>query len=322
MVNHADRHCEEQRDAAIQSSDTGAECGWLRIATLDRFAQLAMTIIFTAAMFFVPAAHAEENAKPQRIVSLNQCTDELVLRLADPQNIASVTWLSQDPDNANMAGAARKIPANHGTAEEAMAYRPDLVLVGAFTDPETRALLKRIGAPLARFDPPETLADVRRQILAFAARIGESERGEALVAQMDRDLERVSVDARRPKLKAIILRPNGFTVGAGSLVDEILAHAGLENLAAKLDIGSYEQVSLERVAMLDANVLIANSEVVGAPSLATDGLNHPVVKALVHKMRVVALPARLWTCPGPGLVEAVRRLTEATRDLRSATGAP
>ena len=73
--------------------------------------------------------------------------------------------------------------------------------------------------------------------------------------------------------------------------------------------------------MLDARVLIANSEVVGAPSLATEGLNHPVVKALAHKMRVVALPARLWTCPGPGLVEAVRRLAEATRDLRNATAA-
>ena len=253
MVNHADRHCEEQRDAAIQSRDAGAECGWLRIATLDRFAALAMTIILTAAMVFAAPAHAEENAKPQRIVSLNQCTDELALRLADPQNIASVTWLSQDPNNANMADAARKIPANHGTAEEAMAYRPDLVLVGAFTDPETRALLERIGAPIARTSiRRRRLADARRQILDFAARIGESERGEALVAQMDRDLERVSVDARRPKLKAIILRPNGFTVGAGSLVDEILAHAGLENLAARLDIGPYEQISLERVAMLDA----------------------------------------------------------------------
>ena len=261
-------------------------------------------------------------AKPRRIVSLNQCTDELALRLADPHNIASVTWLSQDPNNANMAEAAKKAPANHGTAEEAMAYRPDLVLVGAFTDPETRALLKRIGAPIARFDPPETLADARRQILDFAARIGESERGEALVAAIDRDLEAVSVDAQRPRLKTIILRPNGFTVGAGSLVDEILAHAGLDNLAARLDIGPYEQISLERVAMLDAKVLIANSEVVGAPSLATEGLNHPVVRALAHKMRVVALPARLWTCPGPGLVEAVRRLAEATRDLRNATAAP
>ena len=71
--------------------------------------------------------------RPARIVSLNMCTDELVLRLADPARIASVTWLSQDPRNANMAEAARRIPANHGLAEEALGFRPDLVVAGAYT---------------------------------------------------------------------------------------------------------------------------------------------------------------------------------------------
>ena len=72
------------------------------------------------------AIAAEPPAKPRRIVSLNMCTDELVLRLANPEAIASVTWLSQDPRNANMAEAARRIPANHGLVEQVLAFRPDL----------------------------------------------------------------------------------------------------------------------------------------------------------------------------------------------------
>jgi hypothetical protein len=48
------------------------------------------------------------------------CTDELLLRLADRDRIASVTWLSQDSRNANMAAAAAEIPANHGLAEEVL----------------------------------------------------------------------------------------------------------------------------------------------------------------------------------------------------------
>ncbi len=256
--------------------------------------------------------------KPHRIVSLNQCTDELALRLADPENIASLTWLSRDPGNANLAALARRFPVNHGTAEEAMGYRPDLVVVGAFTPVETRAMLREISAPVAEFDPPETLAAVRQQIVAFATRIGEPARGRALVSQMDRELDAVSVDPKLPRLEAIILRPNGFTIGPGSLVDELLAHAGLDNMAARLDIGPYEQIPLERLALLHADVLIANSEVVGAPSLATDGLSHPLIAALARKMKVAALPARLWTCPGPGLVDAVRQLVEATRGVRVA----
>ncbi len=113
-------------------------------------------------------------------------------------------------------------------------------------------------------------------------------------------------------MRAIILRPNGFTVGPGSLVDEILRRAGMTNLAATLDIGAYQQISLERLALLDADVLIVDSESVGAPSLATEALGHPIVAELSRSLKVVALPSRLWTCAGPALVDAIEMLVEAT----------
>ena len=279
-------------------------------------------ILALAGVGLSPAGATEAPVKPERIVSLNQCTDELALRLADPERIASVSWLSQDPLNANMAEAARRRPANRGGAEEAMGFHPDLVVVGSFTPRETRALLRRVGAPIVEFKPPETLAAVREEIRAFARTVGEPARGEALVAEMDRELDAVSVDPALPRLKTIILRPNGYTVGPGSLIDELLERAGLENMAARLDIGAYQQMSLERVALLEADVLIANAEDASAPSLATEGLKHPLVEALRHKLRVIALPARLITCPGPGLVEAVRRLVAATADLRAKVATP
>jgi len=257
------------------------------------------------------AAASPAPAKPHRIVSLNQCDDELALRLADRDAIASVTWLSQDPRNANLAAAAAGLPANHGFAEEALVYKPDLILAGPFTDPATVALLRRVGAPVAEFPVPETLDGVRREIRDVAAAIGEPRRGEALVADLDRRLAEASVHAGRPPLRAIILRPNGFTVGPGSLVDEILSLAGMTNLAARLDIGAYQQLPLERLAMLDADVAIVDSEGVAAPALATEALAHPVVAALARRMTVVSLPSRLWTCPGPALADAVRILAAA-----------
>ena len=266
-----------------------------------------------AALAGAGAAQAADAAgKPRRIVSINMCMDELVLRLADRDAIASVTWLSQDPRNANMADAARGLPANNGLAEEALTYHPDLVLAGPFTERSTVALLNEVGAPLVEFDVPETFDDVRRQIREVAAVLGETERGEALVAEIDRRLAGISLDPSRPPLRAIILRPNGFTVGPGSLVDEILRRAGMANLAAGLDIGAYQQIPLERLALLDADVLIVDSEIVGAPSLATEALDHPIVAELSHSMKVVSLPSRLWTCAGPALVDAIQRLVDAT----------
>lgn len=54
------------------------------------------------------AAAAASPAQPERIVSLNMCTDELVLRLADAGRIASVTWLSQDPGDLRYDGSTAR----------------------------------------------------------------------------------------------------------------------------------------------------------------------------------------------------------------------
>jgi len=261
-------------------------------------------------------------ARPHRIVSLNMCLDELVLRLADRSDIASVSWLSRDPLNANMATAAEQVPVNYGEAEEALFFRPDLVLVGPFTPPATHALLTRVGAPVLEYDVPETLAGVRKQILDVADRLGQRERGEQIVADMDARLARIAADPARPKLKTVVLRPNGYTVGKGSLVDELLGRAGLDNLAARLGVGAYGQISLERLALLDPDVVIVNAEAVGAPSLATETLNRPLIQRLARRARIVAVPARLWTCAGPGLIDAVEILVDATRGLREKLASP
>src|SRR5262249_11112717 len=60
---------------------------------------------------------ADSPRKPTRIVSTNLCTDELVLRLADLRNIASITWLSRGR-LSNVAALAEQVPVNHGLAEE------------------------------------------------------------------------------------------------------------------------------------------------------------------------------------------------------------
>lgn len=262
------------------------------------------------------AATSAAVARPQRIVSLNMCTDELVLRLADPERIASVTWLSQDPRNANMAEVARRIPANHGLVEQVLAMKPDLVIAGAYTTRATVGLLKRVGARPREFGVPRNLAEMRAQIREMAALLGEEARGEALVADIDTRLTALA-KRRRPKpLRAIVLRPNGFTVGRGSLVDEILTRAGLVNIAAELGIESYGQIPLETVALAGAEILVLNDTPDSAPSLAHEVLHHPVIARLSDRLRLVPLPSRLWTCAGPSVVDAIELLVAATEQPR------
>lgn len=268
----------------------------------------AALVVASLALAAAPAA----GAQPERIVSLNMCTDELVLRLADAGRIASVTWLSQDPRNANMAQVARRMRANHGLVEQVLALKPDLVLAGAYTTRATVGLLKRVGTVPREFGVPRNLGEMRAQIREMAALLGEPERGEALIASIDARLDALAT--RRPvrPLRAIVLRPNGFTVGRGSLVDEILTRAGLVNIAAELGIDSYGQIPLETVALSGAEVLVLNDTPDGPPSLAHEVLHHPVIGRLAGRLRLVALPSRLWTCAGPSVIDAIEHLVSAT----------
>ena len=121
---------------------TGQQCA--------RRARVALALLFTV-LFSIMISHAVANAqtRPQRIVSMNLCTDELLMRLVDPSRIASVTYLSQQSVNAPLGldSIASKLKINHGLAEEILMQKPDLVLApigGNFTmDPTDAAYAMR-----------------------------------------------------------------------------------------------------------------------------------------------------------------------------------
>ena len=71
-------------------------------------------------------------AAPQRIMSLNICTDQLLLALAPEKRIASLTFLAREKQPLRYWPQAARIPVNYGSAEDVLAVRPDLVLTGPF----------------------------------------------------------------------------------------------------------------------------------------------------------------------------------------------
>ncbi|WP_109071456.1 ABC transporter substrate-binding protein [Azospirillum sp. TSH58] len=257
------------------------------------------------------AAWEAPPAKPQRIVSLNLCADELLLRLVGPERLAAVTWLARDPRASTVAALAARVPINHGLAEEILPLDPDLIVAGRYTTRVAVGLLTRLDAPLLELDVPQSVAGVAEQIRGLARAVGEPERGEELVAAMRSRLDALPPAAPGPRPTAVVLRPNGFVAGSGSLVDELLTRAGLENLADRLPLGSQGALPLEAIILGGADVLIVDAAPDAPPSLAGALLHHPALKALGRTVRTVTLPSRLWTCPGPQIAEAAERLAAA-----------
>ncbi|AWJ92160.1 ABC transporter substrate-binding protein (plasmid) [Azospirillum baldaniorum] len=261
------------------------------------------------------APPAKPPSKPQRIVSLNLCADELLLRLVGPERLAAVTWLARDPRASTVAALALRVPVNHGTAEQILPLNPDLIVAGRYTTRVAVGLLTRLDAPLLELDVPQSVAGVAEQIRGLARAVGEPDRGEALVADLLSRLDALPAAAPGPRPTAVVLRPNGFVAGSGSLVDELLTRAGLENMADRLPLGSQGALPLEAIILGGADVLIVDAAPDAPPSLAGALLHHPALKALKRQVRTVSLPSRLWTCPGPQIAEAAERLAAAREAL-------
>ena len=124
-------------------------------------------------------------AAPRRVASLNLCTDELVLLLAAPEQIVSVTHLAQQEAETPLWRQARALPRATTAACSRWSRRGPI-----WSSPwaAARATGSRIAARLgiATLDLPfaQSLGDVAENIARLAAALGRPEAGAALIRRM------------------------------------------------------------------------------------------------------------------------------------------
>jgi len=273
-------------------------------SSIGALAALAATLIFA------PAAFAQEAAKPQRIVSLNLCTDQLLLELVGRERIVSISFLAQDPEFSAVADKAKGMTVNRGLAEEIVPLRPDLVLAHKYAARQSVAMFQRLGIRVVEIDLPENLAAVKTQIATVAEAVGETARGQAMIADIERRLAALPPSSG-PRLTAAIYEPSGFAFGANSLADAILQAAGFDNLAAKLGIGGYAQLGMETLLTTPPDLLVVDDTARDRRSMAQQFLDHPALRQRFMGARKVAVPRRLWICGGTSIVEAATLLAQA-----------
>jgi iron complex transport system substrate-binding protein len=123
-----------------------------------RFRVVAAIVALAVSGDAAPAAHLP------RLVSMNVCTDQLLLTLADPEQILGLSRFSRDGWQSK-AGDLSRYPVLSGGAEDVLLIGPDIVVASAFDKRSTRELLKAKGLRLAELSVPRTLDEARQQIL-------------------------------------------------------------------------------------------------------------------------------------------------------------
>lgn len=262
------------------------------------------------AVFFIVAVFGlglgvQAYAAP-RVVSINLCTDQLLLALAEPEQILSVSWLAADPEESMLAAEASRYPINYGSAEEVLAFDPDVVLAGSYTSPFTRQLLARLGYSVHDIAPAESLGDIERNIRQVARAIDREARGE-LVIEAFRARERGLVTPSEP-LRVAVVRPGGFTVEPQSLANELIERAGVRNVAIEEGLDRWGSLPLETLVRAAPDVIVISRYEADAPSLANGILEHPALRGAARSGEAVQVPTRYWACGLPQSLESVELL--------------
>lgn len=254
---------------------------------------------------------------PQRVVSVNLCTDQLALMLAAEGQLISVSYLAQDARSSGMAAAARALPANYGLAEEIFLLDPDLVLAGQFTTRETVAMLRRLGTPVVTMAPAYSLEDVRDRIAEMGRHLGREAAAADLVARLDAGLAAVRAEAPEHRPRAAVYSARGYMSGPASLSGAILEAAGFANVAAERGLSIGARLPLEELVMLDPDLVVLPTPWPGA-SHAEEMLTHPALRALQERAGTAPLTDRDWACGTPHVLRAVAELAAARRVLERA----
>ncbi|WP_409433957.1 ABC transporter substrate-binding protein [Litorimonas sp. RW-G-Af-16] len=240
-----------------------------------------------------------------RIVSLDFCADQYVLKMVEPERI-----LALSPDAAApfsyMRDAAVGIPTVKSSAEDVMILKPDLVVRSYGGGPNANGFFQSAGVPVLNIGWAGDLEGIKRLTLDMADGLGAPEIGAEIVSDIDARLAALKLQPN--KNRALYMTPSGITSGSGSMVHEILAEAGLENFqdqpgwrSIPLERLAYERPDMIAAAFFDTNNVEKNG---------WSAMRHPIARAQIKDLPTVALNGSWMSCGGWFVMDGIEALAE------------
>ncbi len=254
-------------------------------------------------------AHA---APAVRVVSQTVGTDELLLALAEPEQVAALSHIATSLEYSAVAREAAAYPRlQPGDSETILKYNPTLVLFADYSRAELVAQVRKLGVQVIVFDRYATMADVYANLRTLGRALGREARAEALIAACEARLAALAGKLKNVKpVRVVNASTYALLSGAGTTFQDLCDHAGAENLATTLG-------GLKGVAPEPSEKMLAwpiDAVVVGGESTAEAALA-PLRAILPYKHiaavragRAVVLPEALLGSVSHHRIDAYERL--------------
>jgi iron complex transport system substrate-binding protein len=251
------------------------------------------------------AGNGAATAELPRVVSMNVCTDQLLLTLADPEQILGLSRYSRDRLQSWAADDARRHRILSGGAEDILVLRPDVVVASLFDKRATREVLKEKGLHLAEFGVPRSLGEVKQQIREMGAIVQHSDRAAAEIARLDAAIGRARQTVAHRRYRVLPLSRRGWVSGSESLLSSLLTETGLFNAASELGVAFGGFASLEAIVNLKPDFIVVSDASDTAEDDGRAFLLHPALERFYPPSKRIVVPDRLTVCGGVMLADAL-----------------
>jgi len=261
----------------------------------------------------IPVGTNDRGKAPLRVVSLDFCADQFVIKLADRGDIIAVSPDARR-DFSFMRAEAKGLDQVRPDAETILALKPDVVVRSYGGGPQLVPFLERADIKVHQIGWGEDFAAVRSNVRAVAEALGQPARGEAVVADFDRRLASLNP---APQVSALYVTPGGVTTGPGSLVDRMMSQAGLVNFQTQKGWNPLplERLATERPAMVVTAFFTAQSPHQDYWSQA----RHPLVRQMLADLPVARLDGGATACSGWFMVDAMEAMADTGRHISAKT---
>ena len=251
-------------------------------------------------------------AAPSHIVSINPCLDQILIEVADPQQIAALSHYSSDPRSSLIVDSARRFPSTYGSTEEVIPFKPDLVLASANSSKATLKTLHTLHTHLAVFELPNSLETSAQQVERIAELVGHPERGLALNQRIHAALEKAKHPPPFSPITALVYQANGFVAGKGTLIDQVMTQSGFINQANTYGITQWGLVHIEDILLSPPKILFSPANQIEVGAWSSRIVSHPLLTHLPKNiLRRSPFPESLIYCGGPTLIPLAQTLSQA-----------
>lgn len=247
----------------------------------------------------------------ERVVSLDYCADQFVLKLLSRSQILAVS-----PDATEhfsyMRDAARDVAQVRPVAEDVLMLGPDLIVRSYGGGAHAARFFESAGVPVVQVPYANTVDEIRTTIAFVAAELGVAEEGARIIGEMDARLRRIRDGAERRSV--LYMTPSGVTSGPNTLVHDMLLAAGLENFEPR---PGWRTIPLERLAYEQPDIIAAAffSVDTNHPAMWSP-MRHPVARRQLHDRPTVMLDGAWTACGGWFLLDAIEALASTSAESK------